>query len=121
MPAPLHETFTVDRSGAIVRSVTPARGTPYQHRCRLETLKEVIWHAEERGDAGFCSPVLAERLNGPPLYIGLTETYTAIAFLVDRGVLEREHRRIWLAPGEGFEDAMMHYYYASHIAQQKAS
>ena len=46
------ETFIV-ADDHLVRSVTPARGQPYEHRCSLDTFREVLWAGEDLASSGF--------------------------------------------------------------------
>ena len=102
---PLHETFSVDR-GDLVRSVVPARGTPYQHRCSLASYEAVAHAAEEIGSDGITLERLAAEAGVPN-----TQAAVALAFLKDRGCVTRAHGRIHVPASGGLHlDAMIEYH-----------
>jgi hypothetical protein len=82
-----HETFRVDRAGMLVRSVTPAKGRAYEHRCSLEHLERIA-HAFDETDAGHTVESLRDAEDIP-----MSQAATAIAFLLERGVVISEGRR----------------------------
>ena len=98
------ETFTV-LDGHLVRSVVPARGKPYEHRCPRESF-EIIAHAvDEFGEVGFTLETLVEREALP-----FTQVAVALAFLKERGVIETRYRRNYAATDSVHLDAMTEFY-----------
>ncbi|HMN42478.1 MAG TPA: hypothetical protein PKE29_16680 [Phycisphaerales bacterium] len=90
MATPSIETFTVEphaRSTALVRHVLPASGTPYHHTCPLEAFEVVALAVEDAGQNGFEVFGLAGELDLP-----FSQVATAIAFLRERGIVERCNR-----------------------------
>ncbi|MDQ7014635.1 MAG: hypothetical protein Q9O74_12185 [Planctomycetota bacterium] len=98
------EHFTLDRRGALLRSVTPRRGTPYEHRCTLESF-EAVAHAIDEAAAGF---VLEEIIAAEDL--PSSQAATAIAFLKERGCVRVEGKRSYPASGCVHLDAMTEYH-----------
>lgn len=100
------ESFAVDRGGFLVRTVVPARGTPYTHRCSLAILTAVSQEADAVGEAGFTGEEMMWRLRLP-----CTQVATAVAFLKERGCIEVCWRRNF-APrrGDVFLDSMIEYH-----------
>ncbi|MCA9282248.1 MAG: hypothetical protein H6812_10395 [Phycisphaeraceae bacterium] len=98
------ESFSVDRAGALVRSVTPARGSPYEHRCQLWAFENVCHAAEEFGDKGFTLEDLIEWASVPH-----TQAAVALAFLKERGCVTTEGRRSY-GGGGLHADAMTEYH-----------
>ncbi|HMN39483.1 MAG TPA: hypothetical protein PKE29_01465 [Phycisphaerales bacterium] len=112
MTAPASETFTVEphaRSTALVRHVVPASGTPYHHRCPQEAFEVVALAVEDAGEAGFEVFGLAEQLDLP-----FSQVATAVAFLRERGIVERSNRghtkRSYPATPAAHLDAMTEYH-----------
>lgn len=102
------ETFSVDRQGALVRSVTPVRGAAYEHRCQLWAFENICHAAEEFGASGFTVEDLAEWAAVPH-----TQAAVALAFLKERGCVTAEGRRSYAAGGgKGglHADAMTEYH-----------
>ncbi|MBZ0171918.1 MAG: hypothetical protein K8E66_06025 [Phycisphaerales bacterium] len=102
---PREETFTVDRSGALVRSVVPRRGEPYQHRCLFETFRSVAYAIDEAAGEGFTLEEIVEAEDLPS-----SQVATALAFLKERGCVVTEGRRSFAAGPGAFEDAMTEYH-----------
>jgi DNA-binding transcriptional ArsR family regulator len=98
------EAFSVDRKGLLVRSVTPRRGTPYEHRCRLESLNAVAHRFDEHGQ-GDTVETIAEALDA-----SITQVATALAFLLERGIVTVEHRCNYPATIDVYLDAMTEYH-----------
>ena len=98
------ETFRIDRNGMLVRAVVPRRGNPYEHRCPLETLKAVCHRFDEHGE-GDTVETIAEVLDAP-----ITQVATALAFLLERGIVAVEHRRNYPATIDVYLDAMTEYH-----------
>ena len=98
------ETFHIDRTGMLVRSVIPRRGKPYEHRCPLDTLKAVSHRFDEHGE-GDTVESIAEALDTP-----ITQVGTALAFLLERGIVEVHGRRNCPATIDVYLDAMTEYH-----------
>ena len=98
------ETFRIDRTGMLVRSVVPRRGKPYEHRCPLDTLKAVSHRFDEHCE-GDTVETMAESLDVP-----MTQVATALAFLLERGIVTVEHRRNFPATIDVHLDAMTEYH-----------
>ena len=63
-PAPV-ETYRVDPGGALVRSVVPRRGKPYEHRCDLDVLEAIAHAIDERGGEPFVMEELRAAEDAP--------------------------------------------------------
>ena len=98
------ETFRIDRNGLLVRSVIPRRGRAYEHRCPLETLEAVSHRFDEHGE-GDTVETIAEAIEAP-----ITQAATALAFLLERGIVTVEHRRNFPATIDVYLDAMTEYH-----------
>ena len=98
------ETFSVDRAGALVRTVSPRRGNPYEHRCTLDTL-DAVCHRFDEHDTGDTVETIAEALDAP-----MTQVATALAFLLERGIATTENRRNYPATIDVYLDAMTEYH-----------
>ncbi len=85
------ETFAV-LDGHLVRSVVPARGKPYEHRCPRESFETIAHAVDEFGEAGF------------------TQVAVALAFLKERGVIETRYRRNHAATDSVHLDAMTEFH-----------
>ncbi len=106
MPLGSVESFAVDREGFLVRSVIPARGAPYEHRCSLDTLTAVSNEVSDLGDHGFTGEELARRLGRP-----FSQVATAVAFLRERGCIEVCGRRNFVPRGnDAYLDIMVEYH-----------
>ncbi len=97
------ESFAIDRAGRLVRSVAPARGTPYQHTCDPDVLTEVSHLAGELD--GFTLEALVERTGFPS-----SQVATALAFLKERGIVTTEAKRNYAASDDAHLDAMTEYH-----------
>lgn len=109
---PSTETFTVEphaRATALVRHVTPASGTPYRHTCPLDAFEVVAHAVEDAGEDGFEVFGLAGNLDLP-----FSQVATAVAFLRERGIVERSNRghtkRSYPLSGAAHLDAMTEYH-----------
>ena len=98
------ETFRIDRNGMLVRAVVPRRGRPYEHRCPLDTLEAVCHRFDEHGE-GDTVETIAEAIDAP-----MTQVATALAFLLERGIVTVEHRRNYPATIDVHLDAMTEYH-----------
>ncbi len=99
-----NERFEVRREH-LIRTVAPARGKPYVHRCPLASYEELAHVADKIGHAGFTVEELAEHANLP-----MTQAAVALAFWKERGCVTTEHRRSYPASPFLFEDAMLEFY-----------
>lgn len=103
-PSQRDEEFWVDERGAIVRTVKPKRGDPYQHRCPGEASEAVVHAAEDMGTG-----VTLERLQAVT-GIPHSQVAVAIAFMKDRGCLTPGSERSHIAPEGLHLDAMTEYH-----------
>jgi len=100
------ETFTV-ADDHLVRSVVPAPGEPYQHRCRRASFEEVAHVIDELNDDGrtFTLKELVDITDLPS-----TQIAVALAFLKERGCVATRWRRNFAAGPGLFEDAMIEFH-----------
>jgi len=98
------ESFRVDREGHLVRSVVPKRGKPYEHRCTRWAFERVCRRFDEHGE-GDTVESLAEAAQIP-----VTQAATALAFLLERGIVTTERRRNYPASIDVHLDAMTEYH-----------
>lgn len=99
------ESFALDGTGALVRSVVPIKGDPYEYRCAEDAFKSIA-HAVD----GAAGPFHLEDLR---LAAGVTWTQAAVAFvfLKERGVVVPAGGRAHAAAGSAaFEDAMIEWH-----------
>jgi hypothetical protein len=88
----------------LVQHVAPSRGRPYVHRASLDCLQEVCWELESRGSGGATLSELWAVLS-----FACTPIHVCLAFLQERGLLEKVRRRNIAAPCL-LEHAMTEYY-----------
>ncbi|MCL4742597.1 MAG: hypothetical protein KJZ54_10385 [Phycisphaerales bacterium] len=98
------ESFHVDRGGGLVRAVTPEHGRPYRHRCTLPSLQRVCDRFDERR-VGETVETLAAGAQVP-----VTQAATALAFLLERGIVATERRCNFAATESVRLDAMTEYH-----------
>jgi hypothetical protein len=98
------ERFSVDRRGRLVRAVTPERGEPYEHRCPRWAF-EAVCHRFDEHASGDTVESIAAAENMP-----ITQAATALAFLLERGIVTREGRRNYAASGGVHLDGMTEYW-----------
>jgi hypothetical protein len=98
------EAFRIDRNGMLVRAVVPRRGRAYEHRCPFDTLKAVSHRFDEHGE-GDTVETIAEAIDTP-----ITQVATALAFLLERGIVAVESRRNFPATIDVHLDAMTEYH-----------
>lgn len=99
------ETFAVGDGQELVRSVVPARGDPYEHRCPLKSF-EAVAHAVAEATGRFELKALRGSAN-----VTWTQAAVAFAFLKERGVVVPAGKRCHAAQGPmPFEDAMIEYH-----------
>ena len=99
------ETFSVDRAGALCRSVVPRRGRPYVHRCEPASLETVAHAIDEALGKGVTLEEVAAAEGLPH-----TQVAVALAFLKERGCVAVEGRRSYAAGGCAHLDAMTEYH-----------
>ena len=105
MAEPVSKTFEL-RYGVLVRTVVPARGKPYVHRCDLESFTGIAYWIDAVRDGGFTSNDLWEGLPD----VASTRASVALDFLKERGVVRIEGRRCFAASTVTFEDAMCEWH-----------
>jgi hypothetical protein len=98
------EDFRVDIDDALVRSVVPIRGKPYEHRCTMWAFKRVCWTFTTSDKATTIESIAAEA------QIPLTQAATALAFLRERGCVVFERKRNYAASRDVYLDGMTEYH-----------
>jgi hypothetical protein len=110
------EHFTV-ADDHLIRSVDPARGEPYEHRCPRASYEEIAHAAElfslETCDPGFTLEELAKAAGTPS-----TQTAVALAFMKERGCVVTRYRRNYAASRCVFEDAMIEYWALAETGEE---
>jgi len=99
------EHFRVDDQGALVRTRIGTGGHRYEHRCSLETLRAVAHHFDGRdSDQRTLNQIAgAER-------VAWTQAAVALAFLKERGIVERHGDANHAASNDCYLDAMTEYH-----------
>jgi hypothetical protein len=97
------DEFSIDRAGALVRDVVPARGEPYRHRCLPATFETVAHAIDEAGEAGVTLEELAAREDLP-------SSQVAVALALQRGIVTVQGRRSYPASGCVHLDAMVEFH-----------
>ena len=99
------EHFRVDTEGALVRTRVSTKGHRYEHRCSLETLQAVAHHFDGRdSDQRTLNQIAgAER-------VAWTQAAVALAFLKERGIVERRGGANHSASADCSLDAMTEYH-----------
>ena len=99
------EHFRVDAEGTLVRTRISADGHRYEHRCSLDTLQAVAHHFDGRhSDQRTLNQIAgAER-------VAWTQAAVALAFLKERGIVERWGDSNHAASGDCYLDAMAEYH-----------
>lgn len=100
----MDESFGVS-DGCLVRTVVPARGRPYEHRCQVATLEQVAHAVDESCGAGLTLQMVVEREDLP-----WTQVAVALAFMRERGIVEVRHRKNHAATRAAHLDAMTEYW-----------
>ena len=98
------ESFSVDVDGNLVRSVVPNRGKPYEHRCTRWAFERVCWRFDEHGE-GDTVETLSQAAQIP-----VTQAATALAFLLERGIVATERKRNYPEAIDVHLDAMTEYH-----------
>ena len=104
------EVFSVDRAGRLVRSVTPKRGEPSEHRCPRAAF-EAVCHRFDEHAGGDTVETIAAAENMP-----VTQVATALAFLLERGIVTKDGRRKYAATAAVHLDGMTEYWGLSREA-----
>ena len=90
----------------LVRRVAPKRGTPYEHRCSIESFTEVAHRIDGADAHGVVLDEIAEAAGLP-----YSQVAVALAFLKERGCMVPVHgRRHVAASSNAFEDAMLEWH-----------
>lgn len=98
------ESFRVDADGNLVRSVVPRVGSPYEHRCTAWAFKRVCQRFDEHGEGDTVETIVAAE------QLPVTQVATALAFLLERGIVTTERRRNFPATPEVYLDGMTEYH-----------
>ena len=96
--------FTVS-DDHLVRSVVPARGTPYEHRCPLASVEKVSHAIDEASGDGFTLETLVAYEDLP-----FTRVAVALAFMKERGCGTTRNRRNYAATDCVHLGAMTEYH-----------
>jgi len=105
MTADPNETFALE-DGVLFRRVVPRRGASYQHTCTEQVYKDVAYAIEQFGAATFTGEMLREQIDAP-----LTQVFTALAFLKERGCIAPAHGRRHRAASDFiYEDALIEWH-----------
>ena len=107
-------TYLTDRDitfrhedGCLVRTVAGADGRTYTHRCSLEVFEKVAWVLAEtpaEGTGVAINDIVAAK-NLPHTQVDVT-----LAFLHERGIIDRRHRRNYPASASVHLDAMVEWH-----------
>lgn len=95
------------QDGCLVRTVAGADGRTYTHRCELAVFEKVAWVLEEtpaEGD-GVAINEIAAAENLPHTQVDVT-----LAFLHERGIIDRRHRRNYPATSSVHLGAMVEWH-----------
>ncbi|MCI0364928.1 MAG: hypothetical protein L0219_13705 [Phycisphaerales bacterium] len=102
---PRDETFTVTEN-ILIRAVTPARGTPYQHTCDNDVFESVAHAIDELNGASFTYEEIRQSIQAP-----FSQVAVAVAFLRERGcIVPAQRRRSVAATNDVYLDAMIEFY-----------
>lgn len=93
--------------GCLVRTVAGADGRTYTHRCSLDVFEKVAWLLEETPAEGNGVAIgeIAKTENLPHTQVDVT-----LAFLHERGIIDRRHRRNYPASTSVHLDAMIEWH-----------
>lgn len=103
--------------GDMIRVVSGGDGRKYTHRCSLAVYEKVAWLIEEApGDRSLGPiPKIAKTLSLP-----FTQVDVAMAFLDERGIIERIGRRHYRASAMPHLDAMTEWHALREVPNAKA-
>jgi len=99
------EHFYVDDQGALVRTRISTDGHRYEQRCSIDTLQTVAHHF----DGGDSDQRTLNQIAGAE-QVAWTQAAVALAFLKERGIVERRGDSNHAASGDCFLDAMTEYH-----------
>ncbi|MAY74848.1 MAG: hypothetical protein CMJ31_09090 [Phycisphaerae bacterium] len=99
------EHFRVDDHGALVRTSIAADDHRYEHRCSLDTLQAVTHHF----DGGDSDQRTLNQIVGVER-VAWTQAAVALAFLKERGIVERRDDINHAASGDCYLNAMTEYH-----------
>jgi hypothetical protein len=93
--------------GCLVRTVAGADGRTYTHRCSLDVFEKVAWVLEETPAEGNGIAIgqIASTEHLPHTQVDVT-----LAFLHERGIIDRRHRRNYPASPSVHLDAMVEWH-----------
>ena len=80
----------------------PARN--YMHRCSRDIFREVAYAIEDHAAGGTTLEQIVHAVDAP-----YTQVNVALAFMKERGCVERRHRRTFPASDIVYEDAMIEF------------
>lgn len=110
------EMFNV-MEDVLTRSVTPARGTPYQHTCDKDVFESVAHAIDELNGASFTYEEIRQSVQAP-----FTQVAVAVAFLRERGcIVPAQRRRSVAATNDVYLDAMIEWHALREKPQEPAS
>ena len=95
------------QDGCLVRTISGPDGRVYIQRCSLKVFETVAWVIEETPNDGD-GVVLAEIVSAED--VPHTQADIALAFLNERGIIDRRHRRNYPASTSVHLDAMCEWY-----------
>ena len=102
---PSVDVFTVNQD-ILIRSVTPARGTPYQHTCDKDVYESVAHAIDELNGASFTGEEIRQSIQAP-----FTQVFVALAFLRERSCIVPAHRQKSVAAtNDTYLDAMIEWH-----------
>lgn len=104
------EHFRVDDHGALVRTRVSTDGHRYEHRCALDTLQAVAHHFDGRNS----DQRTLNQIAGAE-QVAWTQAAVALAFLKERGIVERRGGANHAASTDCYLDAMTEY----HVLREK--
>ncbi len=93
--------------GCLVRTVTGPDGRSYSHRCSLASF-ETVAHAMDETPAEGAGATMAAIARAESL--PFTQVDVALAFLHERGIIDRRHRRNYPASSSVHLDAMIEWH-----------
>jgi hypothetical protein len=99
------ETFLA-ADNHLVRRAIPARGKPYEHRCRRAAFAQIAHTAEELGAQGFTLESLLAYERNAGRDVTFTNVAVTLAFPRERGILDVRDRRNYAATDAVHLDAM---------------
>ena len=99
------------QDGCLVRRVTSADGRTYVHTCEQQAFEQVAWALEETPASGAglaLGQIVAQE------HLPFTQVDVALAFLHERGLIDRRHRRNYPASASVHLDAMVEWHALAH-------